>query len=348
MFSEPCVSFIFPSIGSVCGSPFPPRGPLERRSPAFSVLRRAPTSDRPSRLASFPSLGGTSSVSGDGRISQVPGEPQCERAPVCDPGGTSAPGIAALRCGLPCGKRRRLPRRVPFRGSITRPTHSLCTLRSRGHPRTTQHSVPAGCQPLPGRSATCWVPSRGFSYISSSSPRLCLAHFPGERRPALPVASGSRAAHVPLNRSLADVDAQLEQLTTDALGSPAWVAPRHLADERDPLRRWSTGSPRATSPERAESCAMPAENGRGLDEQGCFTPSWRNSRGENNLEALPGRPADAAGNLPLRGDELLSKKRILRNQFNATANEIRSQPGNEPKKIDHGSSLTPSTCGWNL
>jgi hypothetical protein len=68
------------------------------------------------------------------RISQVPGEPQCERAPVYDPGGTSAPGIAALRCGLPCGKRRRLPRRVPFRGSITRPTHSLCTLRSRGRP----------------------------------------------------------------------------------------------------------------------------------------------------------------------------------------------------------------------
>jgi len=93
---------------------------------------------------------------------------------------------------------------------------------------------------------------------------------------------------------------------------------------------------------------MPAKNGRGLDEQGSITPSWRNSRGENNREALPGRPADAAGNLPLRGDELLSKKRVLRNQFNATANEIRSQPGNEPKKIDHVSSLTPSTRGWNL
>src|SRR5439155_10201445 len=72
------------------------------------------------------------------------------------------------------------------------------------------------------------------------------------------------------------------------------------------------------------------------------------SRGENNQEALAERPADAAGNLPLRGDELLPKKRILRNQFNATANEIRSQPGNEPKKIDHVSSLTPSTRGWNL
>jgi len=36
------------------------------------------------------------------------------------------------------------PQAVSFRGSITRPIRSLCTLRSRGHPRSTQHSVPAG------------------------------------------------------------------------------------------------------------------------------------------------------------------------------------------------------------
>src|SRR5438067_6876524 len=100
--------------------------------------------------------------------------------------------------------------------------------------------------------------------------------------------------------------------------------------------------PRATPPERAESCAMPTENGRGLDEQGCFTPSWRDSRGENNREALPGRPPDAPGNLPLGDDELLSKKRVLGDQFDATANEIRGQSENESKKVDHGSSLTLS------
>ena len=87
---------------------------------------------------------------------------------------------------------------------------------------------------------------------------------------------------------------------------------------------------------------MPAKNGRGLDEQGCFTPSWRDPRGENNREALPGRPPDAPGNLPLGDDELLSKKRVLGDQFDATANEIRGQSGNESKKVDHGSSLTPS------
>ena len=93
---------------------------------------------------------------------------------------------------------------------------------------------------------------------------------------------------------------------------------------------------------------MPAKNGRGLNEQGCFTPSSGNSRGENNREALPGRPPDAAAKLPLGGDELLSKKRVLRNQFYATANEIYGQPENEPKKVDHVSSLTWCTRGWNL
>ena len=36
------------------------------------------------------------------------------------------------------------PRSLSFRGSITRPASPLCTLRSRGRPRTTQHSVPVG------------------------------------------------------------------------------------------------------------------------------------------------------------------------------------------------------------
>ena len=87
---------------------------------------------------------------------------------------------------------------------------------------------------------------------------------------------------------------------------------------------------------------MPTENGRGLDEQGCFTPSWRDSRSENNREALPGRPPDAPGKLPLGDDELLSKKRVLGDQLDATANEIRGRSGNDSKKVDHGSSLTPS------
>ncbi|OLC69870.1 MAG: hypothetical protein AUH78_22705 [Gemmatimonadetes bacterium 13_1_40CM_4_69_8] len=93
---------------------------------------------------------------------------------------------------------------------------------------------------------------------------------------------------------------------------------------------------------------MPAKNGRGPDEKSRFTPSWCDSRGEYNREALPERPPDAAGNLPLGDDELLSKKRVLRNQFDATATQIRSQPGHQPKKVEHLASLTPCSREWNL
>jgi hypothetical protein len=65
--------------------------------------------------------------------------------------------------------------------------------------------------------------------------------------------------------------------------------------------------------------------------------NWRIDFGERQ-----GRPPDAPGDLPLGDDELLSKKRVLGDQFDATANEIRGQSGNESKKVDYGSSLTPS------
>ena len=43
---------------------------------------------------------------------------------------------AALRCCLPLYRKRRLPQRKIFRGSITRPIHSLSTLRGLGYPST--------------------------------------------------------------------------------------------------------------------------------------------------------------------------------------------------------------------
>ena len=78
---------------------------------------------------------------------------------------------------------------ISFRGSITRPGDSLCTLRSQGRPCTTQHSVPAGCQPLPGRLPACRVPLRDccrvIRYMTFLSSRLCLAHSPRSRFPVI-------------------------------------------------------------------------------------------------------------------------------------------------------------------
>jgi hypothetical protein len=77
------------------------------------------------------------------------------------------------------------PPSVSFRGSITRPTSPLCTLRSRGRPRTTQHSVPVGGYPLPGQDLHLRVLTEGFDmsflHIPSSFSRLALAHFPRNR-----------------------------------------------------------------------------------------------------------------------------------------------------------------------
>jgi hypothetical protein len=56
------------------------------------------------------------------------------------------------------------PHSYHSRGSITRPIRSLCTLRSRGRPRTTQHSVPAGGQPLPGQDLHLLGRIEGFCH----------------------------------------------------------------------------------------------------------------------------------------------------------------------------------------
>jgi len=74
-------------------------------------------------------------------------------------------------------------------------------------------------------------------------------------------------------------------------------------------------------------------------DEDCVTPSWRHSRREDNHEALPGSPPNTTGELPLCDDKLLTKKRVLRDQVYAAANEIRGHPGNEPKKVDHVSVL---------
>src|SRR5207253_7799503 len=128
---------------------------------------------------------------------------------------------------------------------------------------------------------------------------------PQEGRPALSVASGSRAAHVPLDSSFADPDAELEQLAADALGAPARIAGGYLADQRRPRRRRSPQWPRASSPEHAEACPVPAEDGRRLDEKRGVAPRRRQACGEPHREALPRCPADPPRDLALRHDELL-------------------------------------------
>src|SRR5206468_11688828 len=66
---------------------------------------------------------------------------------------------------------------------------------------------------------------------------------PREGRPALPVAAGPRATDVPLDGSLADADAELEELAAEALRAPARIAGGHLSDKRRTRGRGSTRRP---------------------------------------------------------------------------------------------------------
>src|SRR5262249_10446781 len=89
-----------------------------------------------------------------------------ERALLSDPGGIAGARPlrrrdAAFRPFNNVGSREET-----FPGSITRPAHSLSTLRSPGHPRTTQDSLPAAGQLCRTGLATRRVPAKGFRVTS--------------------------------------------------------------------------------------------------------------------------------------------------------------------------------------
>jgi hypothetical protein len=152
------------------------------RSGTVRQLRRyyqgAMTSCRPSRRTSLPSFGGTSRVhsfysllsgrvrrrglelvtrylrpgyrGGDGRISQVPGEPPLSVCHVqSTPAGLRTPDRYSAAAWPLVWEKQRLPRKV-FRRSIAWLSVSLSTLRRAGYPASTQDSLPAVGQTLLG------------------------------------------------------------------------------------------------------------------------------------------------------------------------------------------------------
>src|SRR3954464_5883405 len=87
-----------------------------------------------------------------------------------------------------------------------------------------------------------------------------------ERSPALrrwaPV-----SGHVLGSRSLADIDAELEEFSMDARSAPERICQAHLADQLPNFERHlrpANSSSRLPAPEQAETSAMPAQNGVGL------------------------------------------------------------------------------------
>ena len=90
-------------------------------------------------------------------------------------------------CCLPQCARRWLSQFPFFRGSFTQPVHSLCTLRSSGHPETTQHSVRGRWLAFAGRGSHPLDPYARFQPFLHDIPlaQACLAHAQnGNREPA--------------------------------------------------------------------------------------------------------------------------------------------------------------------
>jgi len=75
--------------------------------------------------------------------------------------------------------------------------------------------------------------------------------------------------------ALADDDAQLEQLATDAFAAPQWVVAGHRRDEIPNLAleaRSAETRPRLPGPVQAPPFAMPAEHGFGLHDVKVVAP----------------------------------------------------------------------------
>src|SRR5439155_12271087 len=127
-------------------------------------------------------------------------------------------------------------------------------------------------QPPGWRSGLAAHTTRRSARTSLRRGRSCVAQGRGRRARRPRGTAGPRATHVPLDGSLADADAELEELAAEALRAPARIAVGHLSDERRTRGRGSTRRPRASAPERATACLVPAEDCRRLDEQRGVAP----------------------------------------------------------------------------
>jgi hypothetical protein len=168
-------------------------------SPASSVIQSTPTSCRPSRVTSFPSLRGTAAapwvsfpqtqgattagqglltglphtgfIGGDDRTSQVPGGPRYERALFFDPGGIFALGRYRASM-LPSAFTTASASAISIISGLNHTARSLAVYASQGElPHHHARLASGWLASLSGRElATRWVPTKGFRLFHSPFP----------------------------------------------------------------------------------------------------------------------------------------------------------------------------------
>ena len=236
-------------------------GSLWLGSPASLLARRAPTPRRPSRRASFPSFGGTAAIqrSETTRSPRFLENPSVHALLPSDLGGIVTPGHSgpALLVGATmlssAFHTASTPTTTTFRGSITRPARSLSTLRSHGHPSTSErprktrfrlvaHLGRAGFEPA-GFHREVSALTLGY-VIASSSPKLRLAH--------VKMAGGTPPLSLALSVFPQGLPTRLPTRTrcgsrssTFLSGEPAWSAPQGARAEM-PTKRPATLAPCAS------------------------------------------------------------------------------------------------------
>ena len=156
-----------------------------------------------------------------------------------------------------------------------------------------------------------------------------------EGRPSLSAARRP-PLHVLLDRALADADAELEQLTANALGPPARVARAHLADQGPGVRGSSPAWSRPPSPEEPKPQSMPTQHRLWLDQGHHRSHRRRCQRADD--PPLRGRPPNpCASQATLRRHQLLPEDFILRDEGRTRTQHAKQEP---PERTKHSDSLS--------
>ncbi len=149
-------------------------------------------------------------------------------------------------------------------------------------------------------------------------------------RPGLPARPRRAVAtQIGPDRALRHADAELAQCAPDPLGTPARVLGRQPPDQGDGLRREGRAArPRVRSPPPAclEPRAVPAQQGRGLDEEQGLAPG-ADPAGAEHQERPIRWPHVRTFDAPTQHEQLLAQEGVLGAQLRPTSHQVSTGTG---------------------
>src|ERR1035437_4344910 len=122
----------------------------------------------------------------------------------------------------------------------------------------------------------------------------------------------SSSHHVLGHRSLADLDAELKQLTVDPARAPERVGTAHLLDQIPNLaiRCWPSGS-RTPSPKQTESLPVPLDDGGRLDQHHHLQTAWPQSVEQDPEQAVESKQPQPTRPLATKNVQLMTQGEVL-------------------------------------